>query len=70
MLVFLWVLVIIGSLFGGCTLIDGFLSAKSAPQQAAAAAAACGLAIIPYCIARAASAISNISKSAETKEST
>jgi hypothetical protein len=57
-LIFLWVLVIIGSLIGGCTLLfEGLIGAKGAPQQAAAGAIACGFAIIPYCIARAVSAL-------------
>lgn len=49
----LWLLTIIGALFGGAILVIGFTSANGAPQQAAAGALAIGCAVIPYCLARA-----------------
>jgi hypothetical protein len=51
----LWFLTILGSLAGALTLADTFTEAKSAPQQAAGAALGVGLAVIPYCLARAVS---------------
>ena len=48
-----WIIAIIGSVFGGLTLLLTFMSADSAPQEAAGAALALGLAAIPYCFARA-----------------
>lgn len=52
---FLWFMAIIGALIGAAVLAFGTLTATGAPQQAAAAAIAVGLAVIPYCLARAAS---------------
>jgi Flp pilus assembly protein protease CpaA len=54
MVKFLWVVVLVSSALGGLVLAVGALLLQSAPQQAAAAAIAVGLAVIPYCIARAA----------------
>jgi hypothetical protein len=54
---FLWILSVLGALFGGFTLISGIASANGAPQEAAAAAIAAGMAVIPYCLARAASEV-------------
>ncbi len=52
---FLWILVIIGSILGGLIAFIGVAAAESAPQEAAAAAVGIGLAVIPYCLARAVS---------------
>ena len=49
---FVWVLALIGSILGGFTLLGVFLQ-TGAPQQGALAAIAVGLAVIPYCFARA-----------------
>lgn len=54
----LWALTIFGSLAGGFTLIHTFAAAKGAPQQAAGAAMAIAVAVIPYCLARAVSELS------------
>ena len=51
-----WLLSIVGALFGAITLVESF-TADSAPKQAAAAAMAVGLTVIPYCLARAISAL-------------
>ncbi len=53
---FVWVLALIGSIVGGFTLF-GAVVQGSAPQQGALAAVAVGLAVIPYCFARALSEI-------------
>jgi len=53
MLILLWLLTLAGALLGGVTLIEALL-ADSAPKQGAAAAMAAALAVIPYCLARAA----------------
>jgi hypothetical protein len=47
------ILTILGSIAGGFTLLDTYNRAESAPQQAAGAAIAIALTIIPYCFARA-----------------
>lgn len=44
---------------GGLFLFQGLLSAKSAPQEAAAAAIAMCITIIPYCFVRAISALAD-----------
>lgn len=49
----LWLITLLGAASGGFTLLDTFKSAESAPQQAAGAALAVALAVIPYCINRA-----------------
>jgi hypothetical protein len=54
-----WILSFLGSLAAGFQLLDTFASAKSAPQQAAGAALAAAIAIIPYCLARAVNELSN-----------
>lgn len=48
-----WVLVLLSSGAGVFELIHTIRFAESAPQQGAGAAMAVGLAVIPYCIARA-----------------
>jgi NAD(P)H-hydrate repair Nnr-like enzyme with NAD(P)H-hydrate dehydratase domain len=57
----LWVLTILGSLFGAVVLVAGVLNANGAPQEAAAAAIGVGCAVIPYCLARAVSEFNNSS---------
>jgi len=52
---FLWVLTAIGSVLGGLVVLIGVTAAKGAPQEAAAAAIGIAFAVIPYCLARAAS---------------
>lgn len=54
----LWILTIIGSLLGGLMALIGLFAANSAPQEAAAAAMGIAFAVIPYCLARAASELS------------
>lgn len=51
----LWVLTILGTLYGGFTFAQTLMLADSAPQQAAGAAMAVGWAILPYILARAVS---------------
>ena len=50
---FMWVVTILMSVIGAVVGFGGMLLAKSAPQEAAAAAMGLTCAIIPYCIARA-----------------
>lgn len=64
MKVSLWALTIIGSVLGGLVSVVGVLAATGAPQEAAAAAIGVACAVIPYCLARAVSEISDSSTSA------
>jgi len=52
-MMFWWVLAALGSVCGGLVLMFGFVSANSAPQEAAVAALAAATAIVPYVFARA-----------------
>ena len=54
----LWVLTIVGSLLGGFIVFLGVFATNGAPQEAAAAAIGVACAVIPYCIARAVSELS------------
>ena len=49
----LWMCTIIGAVLGAIVLVLSFVSANGAPQEAAGAAIAVALAVIPYCLARA-----------------
>ena len=49
---FLWLVSLLGAGLGVLALFAAF-GEKAAPQQAAAASMAVGLAVIPYCLARA-----------------
>jgi 1-acyl-sn-glycerol-3-phosphate acyltransferase len=51
-----WIISLLGAVAGGFSLFGSFAE-DSAPKQAAAAAIAAGLAIIPYCLARSVEAI-------------
>lgn len=57
-----WYLTIAGSVLGAFVVITGVASASGAPQEAAAAAIGLSLAVIPYCLARAASEINQASR--------
>lgn len=48
-----WGCCISGSVIGGLYLFVGIFLSGGAAQQAAAGAIGCGLAVVPYCIARA-----------------
>lgn len=48
----LYLLPIVGALLGGLALLVGVVSAKGSPQEAASAAIACALAIVPYVLVR------------------
>lgn len=50
---FLWFITVLGAILGAITLVLGVMSAGGAPGEAAAAAIAVALAVIPYCLARA-----------------
>jgi hypothetical protein len=52
---FLWILTAIGSVLGSLVALIGVAAANGAPQEAAAAAMGIAFAVIPYCLARAAS---------------
>lgn len=58
--IFVWVLSILASLAGGAFGVLGFLFAKSAPQEASAAAIGCLLVVAPYAIARGVQAIGDL----------
>lgn len=47
-----WIVAFFGGVFGGLMVSAAFVE-DSAPKQAASAAVGCGLAIVPYVIARA-----------------
>jgi len=49
----LWKITIVGSVLGLSTLFMTLMGASGAPQEAAGAAIAVALAVIPYCVARA-----------------
>lgn len=48
-----WIGVLIGSMLGALSLMEAVALSTSAPQQAAGAAIACALVVIPYGAARA-----------------
>ncbi|AZP72761.1 MULTISPECIES: hypothetical protein [Pseudomonas] len=50
---FMWFVTIVMSFIGAVVGFGGMMLAKSAPQEAAAAAMGLTCAVIPYCIARA-----------------
>lgn len=52
-----WILAFFGGVFGGLLIAAAF-NEDSAPKQAASAAIGCGLAIVPYVIARAVAELS------------
>jgi len=58
----LWIFTILGSMLGGLFLVGGLAGANGAPQQAAAAAVAVACAVLPYCLARAASELGGHSR--------
>jgi len=51
--VLLRIMMVTSTIFGAVLLLSAFSSAASAPQQAALAAEAVGVVVIPYCFARA-----------------
>ncbi len=53
MVQFLNIVALLGAVAGGVTLFGTFAGSKSAPQEAAGAAIAVALAVIPYVFARA-----------------
>jgi sugar phosphate permease len=55
-----WILTILGSALGALTALVGVMTAKGAPQEAAAAAVGLAFAVIPYCLARAVGELSAI----------
>jgi len=52
---FLWVISAMGAILGGVVTFIGVAAANGAPQEASAAAIGMAFAVIPYCLARAAS---------------
>lgn len=54
MVKFFWMMTAGGAILAGLILIASVLLASNAPQQAAGAAIACAVAVIPYVFARAA----------------
>lgn len=57
---FLYGLAIAGAIIGSLLFVVGIASANGAPQEASAAAIGIGVAVLPYCLARAAHGISSI----------
>ncbi|RRN54971.1 hypothetical protein EIM48_11970 [Pseudoxanthomonas sp. SGNA-20] len=55
---FFWVIAMLSCVLAGLILVLGVATANGAPQEAAFAAIAVGVAVIPYCFARAISEIS------------
>lgn len=64
---FLFGLTIAGALLGGLILVGGLVLANGAPQEAAAAGIAVACAVLPYCLARAAYAMSSIDSETERR---
>lgn len=56
---FCWTVTVIAAGFAAIQLFDTMLSAESAPQQAAGAAFALGIAIIPYVFSRSVQSVAN-----------
>ena len=56
---FFGIVTIVSALLGAVVLFLGFATAKGAPQEAAVAALACALAVIPYVIFRALQSVSH-----------
>lgn len=54
MVSFLTLITVLGSIFGALLFIVGAISAKGAPQEAASAAMAMAMAVIPYVLLRCA----------------
>ena len=52
-MIVVWILPLLGALFGALFLLDALLGTRSAVQQAASAASACAFCVIPYIAARA-----------------
>jgi hypothetical protein len=67
--IFFWAVAIVGALLAGGQLFIVFDAAASAPQQAAGAAIALSLAVIPYCLARAISEITRDFTKQSTQQS-
>ena len=65
---FLFGLAIAGALLGGLVLVGGLVLSNGAPQEAAVAGVALACAVLPYCLARAAHAISSINSETERWE--
>jgi hypothetical protein len=57
-----WVLALLGAIFGGIELILGVRAAESAPQQAVVAAVAIGCGVLPYVFARACDELANYNR--------
>lgn len=64
----LWIVTLISSSFGALALLVSLASAKGAPQEAAGAAIACAMAIIPYVFTRAIEAMSARSRQQDVQE--
>ena len=61
----LWFITALGSFLGALLFVFGVPSAESAVQESAIAAMAIGLAVIPYCLARAATELKALKDSTE-----
>lgn len=62
MKIFFWMVTILACIIAGALFIFTITSSKGAPQEAAGAAMACAVAIIPYVFARAVEKLSNNDK--------
>lgn len=62
MLAVFWILTILGVFAGAVTFIDAMFTANGTPQQAAGAAMAVAMAVLPYCLARAMSELAGMKK--------
>jgi hypothetical protein len=62
MKIFFWIVTILACIIAGSLFIFTITSSKGAPQEAAGAAMACAVAIIPYVFARAVEKLSNNDK--------
>jgi hypothetical protein len=65
---FFWVISLLASVAGGAIGTFGFIAANGAPQEAAAAAFGCLIAIAPYVLARSVTALSSSDAPAAPRE--
>lgn len=66
----LYIITLISSAIGGLVMFFGLAGAKSAPQEAAAAAMGIGLAVVPYVFARCVQIVADRKEQAELAKRT
>lgn len=64
----LWIVTLVSTSFAAMALLVSLASAKGAPQEAAGAAIACAMAIIPYVFTRAIQGLSSRPRQQDVQE--